>query len=309
MSIFLISLTIMGLCLFEIVSSVDNAIINAEVLSGMSQRARKWFLFWGLLFAVFVIRGTLPWIIVWSVNPGLGPIGALTATFSNNPEVKASIARSAPILLAGGGIFLIFLFVHWLLVEPKKYGFFGEKFFHSQSVWFYGVVSVILSVTVWYAMKIDHMMAFGCVIGSTVFFIMLGFKQSAELSEKELVKSTHSDISKIIYLEAIDASFSIDGVLGAFAFTMSVPLIIIGNGIGALVLREFTVRNIDTIKNFAYLKNGAMYSIFVLGLIMISEAFGTHVPSWVSPVITFMIVGYFFFKSVSEARTEAMETE
>ncbi len=302
MTVFSIILTIMGLCLFEIITSVDNAIINAEVLSTMSRRAQKWFLLWGLLFAVFVVRGTLPWIIVWSVNPSLGPIGALTATFSSNPEVQKSIAKSAPILLAGGGVFLIFLFIHWLLVEPKKYGFFGEKFFHAQSVWFYGVVSLILSAVVWFAMKLDPMMAFGCVIGSTGFFIMLGFKHSAEMSEKELMKSAHSDISKIIYLEALDTTFSIDGVLGAFAFTMSVPLIIIGNGIGAFVLREFTVRNIDNIKKFAYLKNGAMYSIFVLGMIMISEAFGVHIPSWVSPVVTFAIVGYFFYKSISELK-------
>jgi hypothetical protein len=65
-------LTIAGLALFETISSIDNAIINAEVLSTMGQRARKWFLFWGLLFAVFMIRGLLPWLIVWAVNPALG---------------------------------------------------------------------------------------------------------------------------------------------------------------------------------------------------------------------------------------------
>jgi hypothetical protein len=109
-----IILTVLGLTLFEVISSIDNAVINAEVLSTMGQKARRWFLVWGLLFAVFVVRGLLPWLIVWLATPGLGPIEALTATFSNDPRVLEAIDRSAPILLAGGGTFLVFLFFHWL---------------------------------------------------------------------------------------------------------------------------------------------------------------------------------------------------
>ena len=78
---------------------------------------------------------------------------------------------------------------------------------------------------------------------------------------------------------------------------MSVPLIIIGNGLGAIVLRQLTVGNIERIKKYAYLKNGAMYSILFLGLIMVLDAFGFHIPSWLSPVATAIIVGYFFLKS------------
>jgi hypothetical protein len=82
-----------------------------------------------------------------------------------------------------------------------------------------------------------------------------------------------------------------------------VPLILIGNGIGALVLRQLTVGNIDRIKKYAYLKNGAMYSILCLGLIMILDSFGYHIPSWLSPVVTFAIIGYFFFLSKRELQT------
>ncbi len=110
MDLFSIGLIIAGLVLFETVSSIDNAIINAEVLSTMQQKARKWFLFWGLLSSVFLVRGTLPWAIIWATNPALGPIGALTATFSNDPRIHESIDRSAPILLIGGGVFWYFCF-------------------------------------------------------------------------------------------------------------------------------------------------------------------------------------------------------
>src|SRR5437016_5324489 len=122
MDFLFIILTILGLSLFETISSVDNAIINAEVLSTMGKKGRQWFLWWGLLVAVFLVRGVLPWLIVWLALPSLGPIGALTATFSNDPRVQGAIEEAAPILLIGGGIFLIFLFFNWLFLEEKRFG-------------------------------------------------------------------------------------------------------------------------------------------------------------------------------------------
>jgi uncharacterized protein len=302
MNILSIILTISGLCLFETISSIDNAIINAEVLHTMSKKARRWFLVWGIFIAVFVVRGLLPWIIVWAATPSLSPLGALTATFSSDPQVVHAIEKSAPVLLSGGGIFLVFLFFHWLFLEEKNFGLPGEKFFYSQGVWFYAAVSVILMVVVWFALKQNPMMAFGAIVGSTAFFITSGFKLNAERSEKELMNSRLSDISKILFLEVIDATFSIDGVLGAFAFTLAVPLIIAGNGLGAIVVRQITVSNIDRIKKYHYLKNGAMYSILVLGVIMVLESFGAEIPAWVSPIVTFIVIGYFFYRSVKHIK-------
>src|SRR3989338_5222609 len=166
MDILSIILIIGGLVLFETVSSIDNAVINAEVLSTMSQKARRWFLLWGLLIAVFLLRGALPWLIVWAVNPGLGPIGSFTAALSSDPSVAEAIEGSKHILLSGGGIFLIFLFFHWLFLEQKNYGLRGERFFHRQGVWFYAVVSVLLAGIVWISIKVNPWMAFGAVIGS-----------------------------------------------------------------------------------------------------------------------------------------------
>lgn len=290
-------LTIAGLALFETISSIDNAVINAEVLSTMSRRARRWFLVWGLLFAVVMVRGLLPWVIVWATSPHLGPIGAFTASFSGDPAVRSAIESSAPILLAGGGIFLVFLFFHWLFLEPKNFGLPGEKFFLNQGVWFYTVVSIILLVVVSKAIQMNPLMALGAVAGSTAFFITHGFKEQAERQENQLMKKHMSDVSKILFLEVIDATFSIDGVLGAFAFTLSVPLIILGNGLGAFIVRQMTVGNIERIKRYPFLKNGAMYSILVLGSVMLLNAFGAPIPEWLSPVVTFLTVGYFFWKS------------
>lgn len=292
-------ITVLGLCLFEIISSIDNAVINAEVLGTMKPKAQKWFLLWGFLFAVIIVRGLLPWIIIWATIPSLGPVGAFTATFSNDPSIHMAIERASPILLLGGGVFLIFLFFHWLFLEKKNIGLHTERFFQKHGIWFFSTASVILSCIVWYALKINSMLAFGAIIGSTAFFITHGFKENAEASEQKILsgKSAMSDLLKILYLEIIDATFSIDGVLGAFAFTLSIPLILIGNGLGAYILRKLTIGNIDNIKKYVYLKNGAMYSIAALGIIMIADGFGAHIKEWVSPLVTCIIIGFFFFKS------------
>ena len=303
MDIASIILIIIGLCLFETISSIDNAVINADVLSTMKPKAQKWFLLWGLVFAVFVVRGLLPWLIVYLTNSELGIIGSFMATFTSDPKVMEAVELSAPILLMGGGVFLIFIFFHWLFLEEKNFGLVGEKFILAQGIWFYAVVSILLTMLVWYSMKQSSFVAFGAVVGSTAFFITHGFKQNAERAEKNLLtKGRMSDISKILYLEVIDTTFSIDGVLGAFAFTLSVPLIIIGNGLGAFIVRQLTVRNIDSIKKYVYLKNGAMYSILFLGIIMVLDAFKFNIPSWLSPIVTFLTIGYFFQKSESASK-------
>lgn len=291
-------ITIIGLSLFETVSSIDNAIINAEVLTTMSKRARRWFLTWGMLTAVFLVRGLLPFLIVWAFNTRLTALQVLSAAWSSDPIVQESIHKSAPILLVAGGIFLLFLFLHWLFLEDKHLGLpRTEKFFMSKGVWFYATVSVLLTVITWLTLKENNLMALGAVVGSTLFFITHGFKQNAEAQEKKLLSSIHSDLSKLFFLEIIDTTFSIDGVLGAFAFTLSVPLILIGNGLGALLVRQLTMSNMERIKKYVYLKNGAMYSILVLGIIMILHSFGFDVPEYISPLSTFIIIGFFFWKS------------
>ncbi|MBI4895813.1 MAG: DUF475 domain-containing protein [Candidatus Aenigmarchaeota archaeon] len=305
MEILLMILTIAGLSLFEIVSSIDNAVINADVLRTMSEKGRRWFLTWGLFFAVFLVRGLLPFLIIFALHPSLGVMGTITAAFNADPSIALAIESAAPPLLAAGGIFLLFLFIHWLFMEDKHYGLRGEKYIHERGFWFYAAVSLLLTAIIWFGINSNSLMAFGAAIGGSLFFIVNGFREQAEQKEKEMLKKGKlSDISKLLYLEVIDASFSIDGVLGAFAFTLAVPLILIGNGIGAIVLRQITVSNIDNIKKYKYLKNGAMYSIAALGVIMLLEGFGAHIPVWLSPIVTISVLAYFFYKSHKELKLE-----
>jgi hypothetical protein len=296
---------ILGLCLFEIICSVDNAIVNAHVLKTMPEKYRKIFLFWGLLAAVVVVRGVLPFAIVWIANPALSLGQMFAVAFSSSGEIEKYLHASKPMLLLGGGMYLAFVFLAWLFLEEKKYAFLVEHFIHRQGVWFYAFSSILFTGVIYLSLKANPLLALAASIGTTAFFITDGFKKNAEEKEKQLLTSHLSAWSKILYLEVLDASFSIDGVIGAFAFTLSIPLILIGNGIGALVVREVTIRGINLIAKFAYLKNGAMYSIGMLGFIMILESFGKEFPFWLAPLVTFILLAVFLtlsYREIKEAR-------
>lgn len=306
MNIVHILVVVLGLCIFEVISSIDNAIVNAGVLKTLPDKYRKWFLTWGLLFAVFIVRGLLPFIIVWLVNTNLSFVQVFSFVFSNNPEISHYVELSKPLLLLGGGIYLFFVFLSWLFLEEKNYAFLVEGFIHRRGVWFYSIASIFLTGIIYYCLKINPLLALSATVGATAFFITDGFKQNAEAGEQKLISASMSAFSKILYLEILDMSFSIDGVIGAFAFTISVPLILIGNGLGALVVREVTIRGIDLISKFAYLKNGAMYSIGMLGGLMVLESFGKEFPFWIAPLNTIALLLFFLalsYREIKDAKT------
>jgi len=297
---------ITGLIVFEVISSIDNAIVNAHVLKTLPHRFRKIFLFWGLLIAVFVVRGVLPFLIIWIANPVLSLPEVWQAAFSQGSEIEHYLEASKPLLLVGGGMYLFLVFLSWLFLEEKKYAFFVEHFIHRQGIWFYFLSSLFFTFIIYFCVKTNPLMALAAAIGTTAFFLTDGFKHNAESKEEELMHSKNLGAwSKILYLEVLDASFSIDGVIGAFAFTLSVPLILIGNGIGAFVVREFTIRGIDVIAKYAYLKNGAMYSIGMLGGLMIFESFGREFPFWLAPLNTVVLLLLFLGLSLREIRLTA----
>ena len=309
---FEVLLIILGLVIFETIMSIDNAVVNADVLSTMkSKRARRFFLTWGIIFAVFVVRGVLPSIIVFLSTPDIGIWGAISAIWQKDPAVMIAVAEATPTIMVAGGMFLILLWAHWLFMEDKKFGLPHEWYVQKYgAVWFYSIAALLL-VGVIYGInnliKENPMhLALAAAIGFSVFFITQGFKDNAEIIEKRIIESGEhsamSDWAKVFFLEVLDTVFSIDGVVGAFAFTTSVPLILIGTGIGAIVVRQLTVASVDRIRSYSYLKNGAMYSIGFLGFVMILEAFGAHIPAWVSPMVTISVVGYFFWRSVAENR-------
>jgi hypothetical protein len=290
---------VLGLIVFEVVNSIDNAIVNAHVLKTMSILWRKRFLFIGILTSVFIVRFILPLIIVWISVPNIS-LPDLFSSFAGGNDIAAkAVEAQTPIILTFGGVFLLFLYLHWLFME-KKDPLFIERFLKAKhGVWFFGFAAIIL-VIIMYLARATSLMMLAAAIGSATFFIIYGLKETAESTEQKLESSQSTDMggfSKFMYLEVLDATFSFDGVIGAFAFTINLLLILIGIGIGAIVVRQLTVKGIDQVAKYKYLKNGAMTSIGFLGLFMLIEAFGVEMPSFVPIVATLLLVGMAFWIS------------
>lgn len=294
-----ILITILALLTFETICGIDNAVINANILKTIGKKQRKFFFTWGIFIAVFVVRGLLPFLIVWLANSSLSIQEIFIIPFTDSELTANSLETSKPLLLLGGGAYLFLIFLSWFFLEKKKYALRLEKFIYRHNVWFYAWASIFTTAIVYFSIKVDPILAFAATIGISLFFITDGFKQNAEKTEKKLIKKkvNLSDWSKVLYLEVLDVSFSIDGVIGAFAFTTAVPLILIGNGLGAIIVRNLTIKGMDKIVSYTYLKNGAMYSIGFLGILMMFEAFGLEVPFFLAPAIIFTMLGIFFCMS------------
>jgi len=290
---------IFGLIIFETVNSIDNAIVNAYVLKTMSEKWRKVFLFWGILTAVFIMRGLLPLLVVWLSVPEIGFLGAFKAMFDSNPEIAELMEARKGIILIGAGVFLLLLYLHWLFLEEKHPLFVVDKFIKpNYGVWFFAAAAIMLAALLYLARSSPYLML-SAACGNAIFFIMYGFREQAEKQKKRIIgrMSQISDLSKLMYLEVLDASFSFDGVMGSFAFTTSVPLILVGNGIGALIVRDLTIRSIEKVAQYRFLKNGAMTSIGLLGIFIIAKSFGLKIPEFLPTLITILLVGIAFWQS------------
>jgi uncharacterized protein len=289
---------VLGLVVFEVVNSVDNAVVNATVLKTMSVLWRKRFLLIGIVSSVFLVRFILPLIIVWISVPNIR-LPEMFLAFSGQSNIAAqAIEIQKPIILVFGGIFLLLLYFHWLFLE-KKDPLYIERFLKEKyGVWFFAVAALML-VVVLYLARANSTMMLAAAIGSATFFLVYGLKETAEKNEDRLLGGggSLSDLSKFIYLEVLDATFSFDGVVGAFAFTINLLLILIGLGIGALVVRELTIKGIDTISKYKYLKNGALTSIGFLGIFMLVESFGLELPSYFPTIVTLIVIGVAFYAS------------
>lgn len=199
---FEIFLIILGLVIFETVMSIDNAVVNADVLSTMkSRRAKRFFLTWGILFAVFVVRGVLPSLIVYLSTPNIGLWGAISAIWKNDPSVTVAVMAATPIIMIAGGMFLVLLWAHWLFMEDKKFGLPHEWYVQKYgAVWFSSVAALLL-VGVLYKINSSFFedpmkLALAAAVGFSVFFITQGFKDNAEEIEERIIASgEHSSMS------------------------------------------------------------------------------------------------------------------
>lgn len=265
----------------EITFSFDNAIINAKVLSTMSRFWQQMFMTVGILIAVFGMRVVFP-IVVVMMGAGLSWTEVLSLAVNQPDEYSRVLHDAYPSIAAFGGMFLLMLCLFFFL-DPKRKIFWIKSLERPLakigSWWLPPVISsaVLLAIVLmpFNQHQIDVLLAGALGIG--VYWLIHGLSLlfSPPSAAKNVVKTGMAGFIGFMYLELLDASFSLDSVIGAFAITKNVVLIALGLGIGAIWVRSLTVFMVrkHTLQSFRFLEHGAHYTIGILSLVLLIGVF------------------------------------
>jgi uncharacterized protein len=305
-------LTALLLAVLEISLSFDNAVVNATIIKKMTPIWKQRFLTWGMLIAVFGMRLLFPLIIV-AIIAHINPISALLLSFSD-PVKYAEIMTSAHTSVSSfGGMFLFMVFIHFFMNADKEdhWIHFIEKPLKKISE-FKGIeiaISLGLLIFVTSLVEAKDSMSFllSGIWGVITFLIVHSLANWLE--DLDLVNDANSvtksgGFGLFLYLEVLDASFSFDGVIGAFALTNSLIQIMIGLSIGAFFVRSLTIYFVeqDTLNQFRFLEHGAFYALGALALLML---FGSifHIPEWATGLTgAFILVASVFWSIYSDRK-------
>ena len=329
------------LTILELSLSFDNAVVNALILANMPPLWRRRFLTWGMLIAVFGVRLIFPILIVFATTE-LSFIESFSLAINNPAEYEKVIMASHHIVMAFGGIFLLMIFlsflfnenkdVHWIQIIEKyasRWSSVGDlkiliAILTVAIIGFYSPSEILIDGVLKQIDKADIIlpMIYGILLFLSIEFLRGileddGTKHDTKNAESEREKIEHVANSKLakgglasfIYLELIDMSFSFDGVLGAFAVSQNIIIIMLGLGAGAFAVRNLTILMVDrgTVAEYKYLEHGAMWSIGLLATSMIVQIF-VHLPHGL--IITFAIIpiAIAFIHSIKENRLNGEDT-
>lgn len=301
------------LSILEISLSFDNAVVNAIVLKQMTPLWQKRFLTWGIFIAVFLMRLVFPLLLV-GVMAKINPIQALVMA-ATSPEQYAQIMLSSHVSIAAyGGAFLFMVALKYFIDEEKEVHWisFIEKPLNSlgrlEAVEI-SIVLIFLYVFTQYQNP-DEKMNFlvSGIWGLITFVIVEAIGHFLKLPEEngKQVDLHRASLGMFLYLEVLDASFSFDGVVGAFAITNNLFIIMIGLGIGAMFVRSLTIMLVDkgTLSEYKYLEHGAFYAIGSLAIIMFA---GTvkHIPEVFTGFLGAAFIGLALLTSIRANRNQA----
>lgn len=300
------------LAVLEVSLSFDNAVLNATVLQEMDAVWRRRFITWGILIAVVGMRVFLPLLIV-AILGNLGPIEAVVLAVTE-PDRYAEILTSAHISVAAfGGAFLAmvglqFFFdnekdLHWLRVIEAPLSRLGRV--EAVSL---GVVLLVL-YAISRLVEAGHELEF-LVAGIFGLVTYIGVDGMGALLKApgEVHGAVRSGMASFLYLEVLDASFSFDGVIGAFALSSNLLVIAIGLGIGAMFVRSLTILFVEkgVLGRFLFLEHGAFYAILILAAVMFVQAFA-HIPEAISGLLGAAVIGISLWSSVRHNRKHVPE--
>jgi hypothetical protein len=301
------------LSVLEVSLSFDNAVVNASVLKDMDEVWQKRFLTWGIAFAVFGMRIVFPLAIV-AIAAGIGPIQALDLSL-NDPAEYERLVSSAHVGIAGfGGAFLAmvgmkFFFdadkdVHWLSVIERSLSKVSSLPSIEIALLLLGMwgISTLLPEGEALTFLVAGMLGLVTFIAVEAISHWLEMKEEAARLAGAVVRS---GLGGFLYLNILDASFSFDGVIGAFALSNNMIIIALGLSIGAMFVRSMTVHLVKqgTLAEYRYLEHGAFWAIVVLGAIMLLSA-RWHIPETITGLIGGILIGLSFWWSVRHKKHE-----
>ncbi len=286
------------LVLLEVTLSFDNAVVNAQVLKRMSPLWQRRFLTWGILVAVFGTRFVLPIVIV-SVVAWASPLVIAEMAIFDAHAYGELLEGAKHSIHAFGATFLLLVALKYFLDSSKNVHWIRAIEKHLTLWGRIEAVEVLLALSAVAAMSflvpVDERAAVlvAGIVGVIVFIAMQGIMSAFSIETEDAEKAS---IALFIYLEVLDAAFSLDGVVGAFALTSSIPIIAVGLGIGAYFVRSLTIYMVRerTLATLVYLEHGAHWAIFGLAASMFTSLV-TEVPEIVTGTIgiAFVLAAYY----------------
>ena len=292
------------LAILEVSLSFDNAVVNATVLKEMTPVWRRRFITWGIAIAVFGMRIIFPLVIV-AIIAQIGPIAALVLAATNPDEYSRLLMSAHVSVSAFGGAFLIMVGlrhffdhekdIHWITVIERPLARLGR--IEAVELGFVLLLLYVISVRLPEHEQIEFLVA--GIFGLLTYIAVDGISAVLDVKSAAAGEVTRSGAAAFLYLEVLDASFSFDGVIGAFALSNNLFIIAIGLGIGAMFVRSLTIMLVEqeTLASYRYLGHGAFYAIIALGMIMFLKTIW-HVPEVVTGLIGAAFILAAFFDSI-----------
>ena len=294
------------LAVLEISLSFDNAVVNAKVLETMEPKWQKRFITYGIPIAVFGMRFIFPILIV-SIASSMGFVEAFNLALNEPEKYHHSLESTKELIYAFGGSFLLMVFLDFFFDEEREEKWI--KIIEDHKV--IDVIGRINNIELMFALAIGLFLVNETQNVSIAMAYFGGiFLHSIIASLDELLSSdgVRSGIMGFLYLEVLDASFSFDGVIGAFALSSDIFIIMIGLGIGAMFVRSLTLYFVEmkTLSEFRYLEHGAHYAILALSLVMFMKMF-FEVSEIIVGTIGITFIAISLYHSIQENKKEIEE--
>ena len=303
--------TVVFLTVLETSLSFDNAVVNAGILAHWDEKWRRRFLTWGILIAVFGMRLVFPVVIV-AVAAGIGPIAAIDLAINDGAEYGRVLGAAHHQIAAFGGAFLMMVFLrffvarhktdHWLEVLEKPLSRLGKL--ESIEAALTLLIVLLASLLIPEPVRQGQFVVAG-VWGVVAFIVVKGLAALLGGGDEEAV---HTQVVKqgaagFLYLEVLDASFSFDGVVAAFAMTHDLAIIVLGLGTGAMFVRSFTLMLVErgTLDTYRYLEHGAFWAVGALAAIMLGGV-EFHIPEAITGLLGAALIVWALGSSVRANR-------